>query len=162
MCSFLRCLHLKAAILLRSLRIRLFSSSSEESWKKQKLKKIVINAYYVTLNDTRQISIPIVLKNRKITTSFWKHALEMQFIKNIFTWNKIARSTYHFKLGSFRFEMWHSFQTQGDSSCFYRVSKSQFDFFFSTTSHGSKFSVARCIFARYLVLSRRKRHLVNG
>ena len=35
MCSFLRCLHLKAATLFRSLRTLLFSSSSKESWRQK-------------------------------------------------------------------------------------------------------------------------------
>lgn len=62
------------------------------------------------------------------------------------------RSTYHFNLGSFWFEMRHSIQSLSHSSCFYRVSKTHFHFSFSASCQRNKFGVARSsIFARNLV-----------
>jgi len=61
------------------------------------------------------------------------------------------RSTYHFNLGSFWFEMRHSIQSLSHSSCFYRVSKTHFHFSFSASCQRNKFCVARSsIFARNL------------
>lgn len=61
------------------------------------------------------------------------------------------RSTYHFNLGSFCFEMRHSIQSLSHSSCFYRVSKTHFHFSFSASCQRNKFGVARSsIFARNL------------
>lgn len=72
------------------------------------------------------------------------------------------RSTYHFNFGSFWFEMRHPIQSLSDSSCFYRVSKTHFDFFFSATRQRNKFGVVRSIFTRNLFLSRSKeKHLIN-
>lgn len=153
-CSFLRCLHLKAATLFRSLLILLFSSSSKESWEKKNRRKIV-SFLPVTLYDILNILAYTYCftkpQNNKVLfkTPALNKAIKLEV--NLLGIRLNDRSTYHFNLGSFWFEMRHSIQSLSHSSCFYRVSKTHFHFSFSASCQRNKFGVARSsIFARNL------------
>ena len=120
----------------------------------------------VTLDDTLNIlaytcftkpqNNSVLFKTRAVDNAI---KLEIHFLEI----RLFDQSTYHFKLGSFLFEMRHSIQSLCDSSCFYRVSKTHFDFFFSATCQRNKFGVVRSIFTRNLFSSRSKeKHLINA